>query len=222
MLDHHIQRSIVYKLALSSALRFSELKPDDIENKLFTYHLKKVVSAGFVEKTSEGLYELTPEGRRLGIHAVENGQALVDQAYSVLFLAIRRKSDSAWLLCKRKSHPLINRFGFMHCIPTALEDASVTAQKECLNKSGVHAEFAALGGGYFRVFEGQKLESFTHFTLLVCEDAEGEIINSDKHAEYYWAEQVDVLDQSLLPMMPTLLQVYEKKQPFYIEQTITI
>ena len=46
MLDHHIQRQIVYQLAFVDSLRFGELKPDDLDNKLFTYHLKKVVSAG--------------------------------------------------------------------------------------------------------------------------------------------------------------------------------
>jgi 8-oxo-dGTP pyrophosphatase MutT (NUDIX family) len=222
MLDHHIQRSIVYKLALNSTMRFSELKPGDIESKLFTYHLKKVVSAGFVEKTPEGLYCLTPEGRRLGIHAIENGQALVDQAYSVLFLVIRRKSDGAWLLCRRKSHPLIDRFGFMHCVPNALEESVLTAQNECMNKSGITAEFTALGGGYFRVFEQSRLESFTHFTLLICETAEGEIVTNDKHAEYYWADSIDLDDPSLLPTMPKLLECYRSKQQFFIEEQLSV
>lgn len=222
MLDHHIQRAIVYRLALSSKLRFSELKPTDIENKLFTYHLKKVVSAGYVKKNEENSYILTPEGRRLGIHALENGQVLVDQAYSVLFMVIRRKSDGAWLLCRRKTHPLIGKFGLMHSIPNADEEVAITAQNDCMAKSGIKAVFTALGGGYFRVFENDLLESFTHFTLLVCEDAEGEIVNTDKHAEYYWSQGVDLTDKNVLPTMPSLLSAYNAKQPFFFEETINI
>ena len=85
MLDHHIQRSIVYRLALARRLKFSELKPDILDNKLFTYHLKKVISAGFAIKTADGYYKLTPEGRRLDAHVLDNTEALVDRAYSVLF-----------------------------------------------------------------------------------------------------------------------------------------
>jgi hypothetical protein len=222
MLDHHIQRTIVYKLALTSGLRFSELKPADIESKLFTYHLKKAVSAGYVTKQEDGLYILTPEGRRLGIHALDNGSVLVDQAYSVLFMVIRRKKDGAWLLYKRKSHPLIGRFGFMHGIPNAQEDSVRTAQKTCMDKSGITARFTLLGGGYFRVFEAGLLESFTHFTLLVCEDAEGEIVNHDKHGDYYWEQTIDLHSKALLPTMPSLLKAYTKNQPFFFEQTIHI
>jgi hypothetical protein len=46
MLDHHIQKSIVYDLAFAESLRFSDLKPPELENKAFTYHLKKVMKAG--------------------------------------------------------------------------------------------------------------------------------------------------------------------------------
>ena len=164
MLDHHIQRSIVYKLALSPALRFSELKPGDIESKLFTYHLKKVVSANLVEKTAEGSYQLTPEGRRLGVHVLENTEALVDRAYSVLFLVIRRKSDGAWLLYKRLTHPLLGKIGFMHTTPNSEENSVITAEKECKEKTGLDCKFSALGSGFFRIYEQSKLESFTNFT----------------------------------------------------------
>src|SRR6185312_1812671 len=99
MLDHHIQRTIVYKLSFMPSARFSDLKPDDIENKLFTYHLKKVISEGFVSKSEDGTYALTPVGRRLSTGVIKDYQALiVERPLSALFLVIRRKSDNAWLL----------------------------------------------------------------------------------------------------------------------------
>src|SRR6187549_3745870 len=105
MLDHHIQRSIVYNLAFADSLRFGELKPYDIDNKLFTYHLKKVVSAGYAVKLESGEYALTPEGRRVGKGALKKQSHLIDRAYSVLLLSIQRE-DGAWLLYRRQTHPL--------------------------------------------------------------------------------------------------------------------
>lgn len=222
MLDHHLQRAIVYKLALATSLRFSELKPAGIENKLFDYHLKKAVRAKYVTKNSDGGYALTPEGRRLGIHVLDNTQALVDRAYSVLFLVIRRKSDGAWLLYKRKNHPLRGKTGFMHATPNSEEETITTAARECLEKTGVKASFKPLGSGYFRIFNENSLESFTHFTMLVGEDAVGDIAQNDEHAEYFWVSTIDQFNNDLLPNMPLLLEAYDKKEHFFLEKKIEV
>lgn len=222
MLDHHLQRSIVYRLALSHDLHFSELKPDTIDNKLFTYHLQKVVSAGFVAKNEQGLYSLTPEGRRLGIRVLANQQAFIDQPESVLFLVVRRKGDGAWLLYKRKTHPLIDKVGFMHCTPNATEETVQTAQKECQEKTGLNCQFSVLGGGFFKVYKGDDLESFTHFSLLVCEDAQGELKADDEYAEYFWESEPDFTDDSMLPNMATLADLYQHGELFFVEKLLRV
>lgn len=223
MLDHHVQRGIVYRLALEDNLRFSDLKPDTIENKLFTYHLKKVVAAGYVSKSEDGLYHLTAEGRRLGIRVLSNPQTLTDRAHSVLFLVIRRKSDSAWLLYKRKTQPLINKVGFMHVTPSAEESVCETATKLCKERTGLECEFMALGGGYFRTLRGDELESFTHFTLLVCEDARGELAQGNPdYAEYFWQADPDFTSVDMLPNMPRLVEAYSAGESFFVEQTFTL
>lgn len=222
MLDHHIQRAIVYRLAFSPQLRFSELKPGDIENKLFDYHLKKVVKAGLVAKDSSGLYALTSHGRKLGIHVVNNARALTDQAYSVLFLVIRRQSDGAWLLYRRKVHPLLGRVGFMHAVPNASEATLVTARSAVKQQTGIDCQFNALGSGYFRVFEGDDLESFTHYSLLVCETATGELKPNDEFADYFWESKPNFVAADMLPNMPQLSKLYEAGQPFFEESTLHI
>lgn len=222
MIDHHIQRSIIYRLALVSDLRFSDLKPDTIENKLFTYHLKKVIAAGYAQKNPDGLYSLTSEGRRLGLGVLESMQAWTERAYSVLFLVIRRKSDGAWLLYKRNRHPLIEGVGFMNCSPLATENIAQTAASACKKKTNLECSFTVLGSGFFRVYEQQLLESFTHFTLLVCEDAQGELVQDDPYADYFWEQTVPLTDPNILPNMSTLVALYEAKEPFFIERTFTI
>jgi hypothetical protein len=222
MLDHHLQRSIVYRLALSHEERFSDLKPDTIENKLFTYHLKKVVAAGLVKKDENGLYSLTPEGRRLGIRVLDKQQVLVDRADSVMFMVVRRKADGAWLLYKRNVHPLIDKVGFMHATPTSLDDCPIEAQKACQAMTGLTGTFTALGGGYFRVYEGDALESFTHFTLLVCEDATGELQQNDEYADYFWDPKPDFAASDMLPDSTTLAELYQAGKPFFIEKTFRL
>jgi len=220
MLDHHIQRSIVYRLALLESARFSGLKPDEVENKLFTYHLKKVVAAGLVAKTDKGLYQLTSKGRRLGVHVFEGQLDRLDRAVSVLLLIVRRTSDGAWLLYRRKTHPLRGRVGYMHAAPTSTESTVITARRELKAKTGLEADFAVIGSGYFRVFEGDNLESFTHFNLLASEDATGELKVADKHADYFWELKPDFADPTMLPNMSILAAAYQRGEPFFLEETL--
>lgn len=220
MLDHHIQRAIVYRLALTPSLKFSELKPDTLENKLFTYHLKKVVSAGLVQKSDEGQYALTSQGRLIGVNVLERTEAMADRAYSVLFLVIRRKLDGAWLLYKRHSHPLYGKIGFMHATPTAYESSIEGAERICKERTGLEVSFKALGSGFFRIFEGEKLESFTNFSLLVSEDAKGELVSDDDLADYFWTSDIKSHEDELLPNMATLIELYENGEPFFIEKKL--
>lgn len=222
MLDHYIQRTIVYRLAFSPSLRFSELKPDIVENKLFTYHLKKVLLAGLVIKQTDGTYTLTPEGRRLGVHILDKQLAVVDRADSVLFLAVRRAEDKAWLMYRRSTHPLFGRVGFMHAYPNANETTEKTAATICTEKTGLQASFRVLGSGFFRVFQDAGLESFTHFTFLVSDDATGELVQNDEFAEYFWADNPDFNDANMLPNMKTLGNLHKANKLFFVEKTFNI
>lgn len=222
MLDHHVQRSIVYRLAFSSGLRFSELKPDGIENKLFDYHLKKVIAAGYVVKDADGLYSLSATGRKLGLNALQNGQALVDQAYSILILAVRRAEDKAWLLTRRKAHPLLGRVGFIRALPEAGVSVTDSAARFLLENTGLTASFSVLGGGLFTVYDQDNLESFTNFTFLVSNDAVGELVQHDPLGELYFAEDPDFTDPNMLPNMKLLGNLHKAGELFFVEETFQV
>lgn len=219
MIDHHLQREIVYKLSQADSLRFSDLKPDDIENKLFDYHLKKVMSARYVTKDDAGMYVLTPLGRRVGKDALRKDEILIDRAYSVLFLAVRRAEDNAWLLCRRKTHPLLHRVGFVHAQPELGVSVFATAQQTLANKTGLQADFAVRGSGYLRMYEHDNLESFTNFTLLEATQATGELEQLDELAEYYWQKAPDFTDPALLPSISMFAEQLAKPGLFFVEKT---
>lgn len=219
MIGHHIQRSIVYRLAFSEALRFAELKPDDLENKLFDYHLKKVIAAKLVDKQADGRYALTPEGRRLGRRILDKQLALADKAEAVVFLAIRRASDKAWLLYRRRVHPLLGRVGFMHMTPTPEDDILAQASTVCRQQTGIVANFRVLGAGFFRAYDGDALESFTNFTFLVSDDAIGDLVQDDTFAEFFWVDDPDFTDPDMLPNMKTLGNLHKTNELFFIEKS---
>lgn len=219
MLDHHIQREIIYRLAFADQLRFSELKPDDVENKLFTYHLKKVLAAGFADKTPDGAYRLTPEGQRIGKGVYHGDKRLINRAYSVLFLAVRRRGDGAWLLYRRRTHPLRGLSGFMHAQPSPDRSILETAAAQLTTQTGLTATFRVGGSGFFRIYQEDTLESFTNFTLLITDDAQGELQPDSEVAEYFWETAPDWRSTSMLPSMPHLVRLLDDRLSF-IDETI--
>ena len=222
MLDHHLQKNIVYTLAFSDGMRFGELKPVGLENKLFDYHLKKVMKAGFVEKTADGMYRLTSEGKRVGKGALKEQSRLIDRAYSTLLLAIRRREDGAWLLVRRKTQPLRGLNGFLNAQPGADQDIVQTAAQVCRQQTGLVGDFVVHGHGYFRIYRSATLESFIHFTLLVCTDIEGDLRQNSELAEYYWDAQPDFAAPDMLPNMQTLHKMCEAPAGSFVDQKFDI
>jgi hypothetical protein len=219
VLEHHLQKNIVRILTQVESQRFGELKPDTIDNKLFDYHLKKVMIAGLVEKLPTGGYRLTSLGRRVGKDVVRQSDYLIDRAYSVLFLVIRRSQDGAWLLCKRKTHPLLNMIGFMDAIPRSYESILQTAQETALAKTGLEANFTVRGSGYLRAMNGPSMESFTHFTALEATDVADTLQQYDELAAYHWQESLQLDESKLLPTVPLLIEQLSQPEQFFIEQS---
>lgn len=222
MLDHHIQKSIVYDLAFAESLRFSDLKPDELENKAFTYHLKKVVSAGLVEKLENGNYTLTMKGKRVGKGAFKKDSRLLDRAYSILLLAVRSIDGDKWLLYKRQTQPLLGLTGFMQAQPVAETDARGTAHKTCLEQTGLKVDFAVQGHGYFRVYRKEELESFIHFTLLLGETGAQVLPGTAESAGYFWAGTPNFESPDMLPNMRTLHKMCESPSGSFVEQSFEL
>ncbi len=221
MLDHHIQRTIVYKLAFSEGMRFSDLKPGELENKPFDYHLKKVIKAGYVQKSEDGLYRLTPEGQLMW-RMSQKKSTNADRAYSTLLLAVQRQSDGAWLLYRRRTHPMIGLTGFMHAKPSPDSTSTELAAQVLREQTGLLGKFVVHGHGYFRVFRGGLTEGFTHFTLLRCTEIEGVLIQNSELAEYYWDTDPDFAAPDMLPNMQTLHKMLQAPVGSFVEQTFDI
>ena len=220
MLQHHIQKTIVYSLAHADGLRFSELKPAEIENKLFDYHLKIVIKDGLAVKHDDGKYALTPEGRRIWLRSSQSDDWFAEAAYSVLFLAIRNKADGKLLLARRKTHPLFDMTGFLHAAPVHSEDIGQTASRVTKQRTGLDATFQYCGSGYLRMYNQDSLESYTHFNMLASEDAHGELVAEDDSAVFSWVDAAKIDELKLIPNMSTLLELYSAGEQFFVEKTI--
>lgn len=213
MIDHYIQKNILFRLAFEDALSFSQLKPDDLDNKLFTYHLQKVVRAGFVEKNEDGQYRLTPRGRRIGKGALTHDNRLIDRAYSLLILVVQNETGE-WLLFERGSQPLLGYVGFMQAKPQSDTPITETAQKALKNHTDLHGTFSVTGQAYLTMNREGEMESYVHATVLVCTNARGELKNLDKNGSYSFYSELPVDTPQLLPSVPLLARIAKGELSF--------
>lgn len=149
-IQHHIQREIVRKLLLVPSARFRDLKPKELESNLFMYHLKQLISNGFVCKTDEG-YELTSAGKDYANRATLENLRLRVQPKQITILMVQRE-DGKLLLLERLHQPFLHFKGFPSGKIHFGESLQQAAQRELQEKANIHGVALQLRGNFIMRF----------------------------------------------------------------------
>jgi hypothetical protein len=222
MVEHHIQKDILYKLVTSPSARFAELKPKTLDGNIFTYHLQQLIKNKYVEKQEDGSYHLTSLGKNLGINIQLKAKELLEQAHSVFLLIIRNEKGD-WLLRKRLAHPMYGKYGFVHGEPVArltLQEAAAAALQQ---RTGLTAMFKPIGHGYIKFMLDDEVESFTHCTFLEGSELTGELIKETGNGENTWLSNPDFNGADMIPSMMDIVSAMETQNDcFFVELTYQI
>lgn len=110
---HYIKREIIIKLKLSSEdLKYSELKPGDMDGNAFNHHLKSLVNSEIVEKIDLGEYRLTAKGKReVDFYSLDNSRIKIRPISGVYLLIF--SADGKILVYKNKGAPINGVEGMM-------------------------------------------------------------------------------------------------------------
>ncbi|MDQ6985066.1 MAG: NUDIX domain-containing protein [Candidatus Dojkabacteria bacterium] len=111
---HYIQIAILNKLLYKDNATYTNLRPfDDLENNLFNFHLKKLISLGYVKKEDKS-YALTNKGKE-SASIIDNDSKKIQRQGKILvaFCCVRENDGRKQvLLYKRLKHPFYNNQGF--------------------------------------------------------------------------------------------------------------
>ncbi len=110
MIEHHIQKDIINRLSQASELRFSELKPTQLESNSFMYHIKQLITSGYVEKTESG-YTLTPTGLTY-VDGLSLKSSKPRKQAKILSVIVLKNSKGEYILARRKYQPFIGTLLF--------------------------------------------------------------------------------------------------------------
>ena len=143
---HHAQIAILYKLRHSTSATFSELmRETELSSDVFKFHIHKLTKLGYLQKTAEGAYILTLQGKEFANNLDHEKRSTQKQPKLSILLVVPRKNDlgeTEYLVQKRKRHPF---YGFWGCISGPVqwgEDAEDTARHEFTKQTGLNASFS--------------------------------------------------------------------------------
>ena len=202
---HHIQRSILDILSTAQSSRYSDVKPDDIDGNIFTYHLRQLISQQLITKNEDGSYALTEKGKNYIVHRYENPLL---QAHSIFLIVI--KKDNKWLLRERLVQPLLGMSGFIHGEPLANKPLLQTAAHRLQEKTGLNVPLAIHSSGLIRIMRGEVCESFSHAIIIFGETNEDASIDTDNTGRQLWVTEDELSSTTILPSCSDLIERIKK------------
>lgn len=211
---HHIQKAILNNLATVESLRYSELKPDELDGNVFGYHLKQLIADKYVAKTDDGDYSLTLLGRNYIVHRYEDPLA---QAHTIFLIVIRR--GDSWLMRRRLVQPLLGMSGFVHGEPQAGTRTIETARERLKDKTGLDVDLQIYSGGLITIRKNNQIESYSHAIILSGTTTDDVSIGSDATGEQFWStiQDVEAHQDEFLPSCLAIMQRIEAGDMSYFE-----
>lgn len=159
---HHIQRTILIKLAAASSfLRFSELQPPHVPNNTFSYHLKKLLELGYVETGPQG-YTATRKALKI-IQYIDSRHRLTRPvALVVLYIT---NDNGEVLMLERVARPFKNWLGIPSGVIRGGESLHLAAVRVLHEKTSATVdpdEFEPRGVLDFRYLQQDSNDMFIH------------------------------------------------------------
>ncbi len=214
---HRIQKDILSKLITNPYLRYSKLKPSDIEGNHFMYHLKSLMNKGLVVKNEDNLYLLSSRGK-----VFADSLSLQDytprKQPSIVTLITCQNEKGQWLVYRRKRQPLFDQVGFVYGKLHMGETVSQAAHRELKEKTGLQCELSHRGDGYITIYENTEMVSQIMFHLFYGKNPYGEIKKTQKPGVASWAWREEFNHEPFMPSMPELADlVINSKERFFVE-----
>lgn len=188
---NYIQRHILTKLLRSSEpMRYREMKPDDVENDLYNYHLQFLVKKGLVEKV-ESKYTLSDYGKKFVVEINPiDAKGQLQEKFKVNVLANLIKVEGSKILVLnqiRKRHPFYGQHTTVGGNLHKGESITNAAARNLFEKTGLTAEFTLVGNVRRAIFESDK-NVFNDMIFYICvsDKFEGKLISENEYGENYW------------------------------------
>jgi len=169
--------------------RYSDLKPKDLDNDLFNYHLQFLVKKNLVNKTEKG-YQISQKGKKIMSNIDAVGKKYDLFRYSITANVMKKENGKKYILGqKRLRHPYYGDISTISGKVKKGERVTDAAKRKLKEETGLEAEFKVLG--LFRKIrkneKGEVVED-TVYNTCYAENPTGELIEKNEYGENKWYE----------------------------------
>ncbi len=207
---HLIQRRILNNLLFNDKLRYSEIKPGEMEGSQFTFHLNKLIEIGLVEKADDQ-YTLTANGKTIANSFDTDSVNPRRQAkHSVVFCAFRTSEGKIEsLIYTRKKNPYYDHQGFPTGKVMYGESIITTAERELKEETNLSGIAVLIGIRHFRVYYPKNSDLVEDKVMYICkiENPKGELANNIE-GEFKWIK-FEHISKLIAKPLPEFEEVYK-------------
>jgi ADP-ribose pyrophosphatase YjhB (NUDIX family)/predicted transcriptional regulator len=196
---HFIQNEILKKLLFADKLKYSELRPENLENNKLNFHLNQLQDLGLIEK-SDSKYYLTLKGKEFAGRLNTDVLKIEKQAkLSVLVAPVRKAGDELeFLIYTRLKQPFYGCQGFLSGKIGYGETIIEGAKREMKEECNLDGEPQIIQLMHYRVFdklspqEGAvsqpRLLEDKFMFLCVVKEPVGELLQSNE-GKFQWVKE---------------------------------
>jgi predicted transcriptional regulator len=139
--SHKVRALILYELRHRQTARFSELmKQSGLESDSFKFHIRALVEQGYIQKTSDMSYSLTPAGKESANNLDQDrSRSLKQPKVSLLIVLSRNNAENQleYLVQQRLRQPFYGYWGCMSGPAQWGADFEETARQEIAKQCGI-------------------------------------------------------------------------------------
>lgn len=219
---HFTQRQILNNLLFHNKLRYSEMKPEEMEGSQFSFHLKKLIELELIVKVDDH-YILTAKGKNTANSFDTDSTNPRKQAkQSVVFCAFRKvKNRDETLVYTRKKNPFFDHQGYPTGKVMYGESIIETAERELHEETGLSGKARLIGIRHFRVYYPTKEELVEDKVMYICriDEPEGTLVNNDEGV-FQWVD-IEHIHIVVLNPLPEFQEIIEMIKEFNGEITFS-
>jgi len=209
---HHIQKSIILSLASKSPARFTEIQPPRLPNNTFSYHLKKLLDAGYIELTDKGYVATRKALKLVGLGTNPKKNEATPTMISMLCVV---NEDNEVLLLNRNNKPFQGWYGLPSGLIHVGETLQQAARRELFEKTTIRIndELEEVGVLDFRYLQQETQDIFVHVIAFIYKvkyvGDKAEL--SDAHTKYGQLSWSNLGRSHILPEVFAVKELVDQK-----------
>lgn len=194
---HEAQLAILRHLLFVPSARYAELqKKTDLTSDHFTFHIKQLMSAGYVDK-ADGVYRLSPKGKEYANRLDTDEHEIERQPKVSVALLIERNRDGKreFLFQQRLKNPYYGFWGRLGGKVRWGESFEEAAARELLEETGLTAKFSFKMLYRKRDYrhEDDELLEDKIFVIMHTDDVSGDLMVDYEGGHNAWMTQEEFL-----------------------------